>query len=421
MTFVVNDPISFAGRVLETVRAAVLAVDEHGVLRYASPAALRIVGAQMDDVLGCPIEEVLALPADEGTNPIRGCLSDGVARKGRDDVAEVSMGNGRPLQLDILPLTVDGKVAGALVTMNTDTDPDRPVSESVNAQKLEGLGRIAAGVAHEINTPTQYVNDNVHFLRDAVAVLGELIQAGDRIVEKSRRGEPVEDAIAELAAKTQQSGVTDLEREIPDALEQTLEGLSRINRIAGALREFLHPAADEKTAANINRAIENAVAVCRNEWRYVAEVELDFDEGLPSVSCWIHEFSQVILNLVTNAAHSIADRISGTPGEMGRITITTRKRDEFAEIRVCDDGAGIPSDLLHAIFAPFFTTKDTGKGTGQGLALARSVIVDKHSGSIEAESEMGEGAVFTILIPFRETSKEKKLESEGQVRGGLVR
>jgi signal transduction histidine kinase len=421
MTFVVNDPISFAGRVLETVKDAVLAVDELGVLRYASPAAVRIVGRQIDDVLGCPIEEVLKLPADEETNPIRGCLRDGVARKGRGDLTELNKGNGRSLDFDTMPLTMDGKVAGALVSLNTSADPDRPTTESVNAQKLEGLGRIAAGVAHEINTPTQYVNDNVHYLRDALAVLGELVRAGERIVDCSCRGEAVEDAIAELAAKTEQSGVADLEREIPDALEQTLEGLGRINRIAGALREFLHPAADERTFSNINRVIENAVAVCRNEWRYVAEVELDFDEGLPSVSCWIHEFSQVILNLVTNAAHSIADRVAGSPGEMGQITITTRKRDEFAEIRVCDDGVGIPPDLLHAIFTPFFTTKTTGKGTGQGLSLARSVIVDKHGGSIDAESEIGEGAVFTILLPFRENSEGLTVEPEKRGRGGLVR
>lgn len=421
MTFVVNDPISFAGRVLETVKDAVLAVDEHGMLRYASPAAVRIVGRPIDDVLGCPIEEVLKLPTGADANPIRGCLRDGVARKGRDDVTELSKGNGRSLEFDTLPLKLDGKVAGALVALNTSAEPDSPTAQCVNAQKLEGLGRIAAGIAHEINTPTQYVNDNVHYLCDALAVLGELVRAGERIVDCSNRGEAVEDAIAELAAKTEQSGVADFEREIPDALEQTLEGLGRINRIAGALREFLHPAGDEKTVSNINRVIENAVAVCRNEWRYVAEVELDFDEGLPSVSCWIHEFSQVILNLVTNAAHSIADRIAGSPGETGRITITTRKRDEFAEIRVCDDGVGISSDLLQAIFAPFFTTKTTGKGTGQGLALAQSVIVDKHGGSIHADSVMGEGAVFTILLPFRENSEGLKVEPDERVRGGLAR
>ncbi len=421
MTFVVKDPISFAGRVLETVKEAVLAVDEQGVLRYASPAAARIIGRQLDDVLGCPVEGILKPPANADEHPVRGCIRDGVARKGAGGAADSCNGNGRSLDYATVPVTIDGTVVGALVALNSSSEPDRPTTESVNAQKLEGLGRIAAGVAHEINTPTQYVNDNVHFLRDALAVLGELVRVGDRIVECSRRGEPVDEAIAELALKTEQAGVADLELEISEALEQTLEGLGRINRIAAALREFLHPAADEKTAANINRAIENAVAVCRNEWRYVADVELDFDEGLPSVSCWIHEFSQVILNLVTNAAHSIADKVAGSPGEMGHITIATRKRGGYAEIQVCDNGVGIPSDLLHAIFVPFFTTKDAGKGTGQGLALARSVIVDKHSGSIQAESEMGEGAVFTILLPFRETGDNEKVEMEERIRGGLAR
>jgi signal transduction histidine kinase len=421
MTFVVDDPISFAGNVLETVKDAVLAVDENGLVRYVSPAAVRILDCQADDVLGSPIERVLRQPENASEHPVRGCLCDGVARIGQDGAAESSTDNGRPPDYDTVPLRIDGRLAGALVAFNGVTEQQRPTAESVNAQKLEELGRIAGGVAHEINTPTQYVNDNVHFLRDAFEALGDLVRAGERVVECSLQGDSVESAINDLASKTEQSDLRELEQEVPAALEQTLEGLSRINKIAGALRVFLHPATDEKTAADLNRAIENAVAVCRNEWRYVARVELDFDEGMPSVTCWIHEFSQVILNLVINAAHSIADKIAGRPGEMGQITITTRTRGEYAEIKVRDDGVGIPSDLLHAIFAPFFTTKEKGRGTGQGLALAWSVIVDKHGGSIKADSEMGEGAVFTILLPFREVREKEKVELGEPLQGGLVR
>jgi len=421
MTFVVDDPISFAGKVLEAVKDAVLAVDDNGVVRYVSPAAVRLLQCQAEEVLGSPIERVLQPPENTTEHPVRGCLCDGVARNGQDCASESSKSNGRSSEYDIVPLRIDERVAGALVAFNGATEQQRPTAECVNAQKLEELGRIAGGVAHEINTPTQYVNDNVHFLRDAFEALGDLVRAGERVVECSKQGDSVETAINDLASQTEQSGLRELELEVPAALEQTLEGLSRINKIAGALRVFLHPATDEETAADLNRAIENAVAVCRNEWRYVARVELDFDEGMPSVVCWIHEFSQVIMNLVINAAHSIADKIAGRPGEMGLITITTRTHGDYAEIKVRDDGAGIPSDLLHAIFAPFFTTKEKGRGTGQGLALAWSVIVDKHGGSIKADSELGEGAVFTIRMPFRGIREKERAELGEPLQGGLVR
>lgn len=428
MTFVVRDPISFAGRALGAFEKAVLAVDTSGALRYASPTAASLLGREIDDFLGSSVEDVLELPASvAGTadikkiHPVLACLRDGRARSYQEGVVEPGGNGGRSVSYETASVMLDGRVAGALVVINDPCVPQRATADSVNAQKLEGLGRIAAGVAHEINTPTQYVTDNVHFLQDAFGVLGDLVRTGQRIVECSRRGAAVDAAIDELAAKAEQTGLGDLEREIPEALTQTLDGLGRIARIAGALREFLHPVSDEKTAADLNRAIENAVAVCRNEWRYVAEVDLDLDKALPGVTCWIHEFSQVVLNLVTNAAHAIADKMAGKPGELGKIKITTRKRGECAEIKVSDTGTGIPAELLHVVFAPFFTTKKAGRGTGQGLALARSVVVEKHNGSIDVESEVGQGTTFTILLPLRENPAETTPEHVKRRTGGLVR
>ena len=296
MAFVLNDPISFAGAVLRTFNDTVLAVDETGALRYASPAAARLLGQEIENLPGVQVEGVLGSPAmgldparDPYKHPIHVCIREGVARRGQHGAIAAEEGKAMSVRYDAAPLILDGQVAGALVLLNGSCLQERLTAESVNAQKLEGLGRIAAGVAHEINTPTQYVNDNVHFLQDAFGTLADLIRASEQVVECSKRGDPLDAAIADLAKIAGHSGIGDLEREIPDALEQTLDGFSRITRIAGALREFLHPARDEKTAADLNQAIENAVAVCRNEWRYVAEVDLVFDSGLTSVVCWINQ------------------------------------------------------------------------------------------------------------------------------------
>ena len=407
MSAVIDDPISFAGRVLSAFQVAVLGVDRRTLIRYASPAATRVVGREIDDLLGVRVDEVLGtsrpesgMPDHVAGHPVHECIRDGAVRTGMRSVLWPERQDGRVVRYSAARVTKGTEVIGALIAIEDPTAPGQLTPAVMNARKLESLGRIAAGVAHEINTPTQYVNDNVHFLYEAFGILQELVDAGERVVEATSQGGSAADAIAVYAAKAERADVSDLAREIPLALEQTLDGLGRIARIAGALKEFLHPAGEEKTAADLNRAIENAVAVCRNEWRYVAEVELDLEKGLPGVPCWIDELRQVILNLVTNAAHSIAEKGESASGQLGQISISTRSVDGWVEMVVSDSGMGIPAHLLEVVFDPFFTTKEAGRGTGQGLALARSVVVDKHGGSIEVKSQPGQGSRFTVRLPL---------------------
>jgi len=197
-----------------------------------------------------------------------------------------------------------------------------------------------------------------------------------------------------------------LRTEVPKAITQLLDGVEHVARIVRAMKEFSHPGPVEKAPVDINRAIESTALVSRNEWKYVAELITDFDPELPRVPCMAGEFNQVILNLIANAAHAIADVVQASPGAKGTIRISTRCHAPWAEIRVSDTGAGIPEAIQGRIFDPFFTTKPVGKGTGQGLSIAHTVIVQKHGGTISFESAPGAGTTFLVQLPLEDADEQ---------------
>jgi PAS domain S-box-containing protein len=269
----------------------------------------------------------------------------------------------------------------------------------LQAQKLESVGQLAAGIAHEINTPTQYIGDNVRFLKDAFLDLKTLMTSYERLLLAAQDSTLSGDTIQEITAAVEQADAGYLLDEIPKAIDQTLEGVTRVSTLVSAMKEFSHPGTKEKVLVDLNHAINSTITVARNEWKYVADMETDFDPSLPLIPCQAGEFNQVILNLIVNAAHAIANVVRDGSMEKGKITIQTRNCPEWAEIRVQDTGSGIPEGVRTRIFDPFFTTKEIGKGTGQGLAIARSVVVDKHGGTIHFETETGKGTTFVIRLP----------------------
>jgi signal transduction histidine kinase len=207
-------------------------------------------------------------------------------------------------------------------------------------------------------------------------------------------------AVAEIEAAVKSTDSEYLLEEIPRAIEQTLEGVTRVATLVSAMKEFSHPDTKEKVPLDLNRSINSTITVARNEWKYVSDLETDFDATLPLISCLPGEFNQVILNLIVNASHAIAEVTKNGGPAKGKITVQTRNCAEWAEIRIQDSGTGIPEKVRARIFDPFFTTKEIGKGTGQGLAIARSVVVDKHGGSIHFETEEGKGTTFVVRLPY---------------------
>jgi two-component system NtrC family sensor kinase len=269
----------------------------------------------------------------------------------------------------------------------------------LQAQKLESVGQLAAGIAHEINTPTQYIGDNVRFLRDAFQELVTVLDPyGDLFNAVSNNRTTPED-LRKVMDAVHKADIEYLIEEIPKAIDQTLEGVTRVSGLVSAMKEFSHPGTKDKVPIDLNRAIESTLTVSRNEWRYVADLEADFDPQIPLVSCHPGEFNQVILNLVVNASHAIDGAIRESGAQKGTITVQTRNYPTYVEIRIHDSGLGIPEEIRPRIFDPFFTTKEIGKCTGQGLAISRSVIVDKHMGSIDFLTETGVGTTFIVRLP----------------------
>jgi two-component system NtrC family sensor kinase len=277
-----------------------------------------------------------------------------------------------------------------------------------HAQKMESIGQLAAGIAHEINTPTQFIGDNTRFIRDAFGDLKTLLEAQTRLLAAARSGAVPPELITEVEAAAKAADWEYLHEEIPKALGQSLDGIERVTKIVQAMKEFSHPGATEKTAHDLNHAIESTLTVCHSEWKYVAEVVTDFDRSLPPVPVLPGEFNQVILNIVINATHAIADVVHDGEKGKGTITLRTRGAGDWAEIRISDTGTGIPEAVRLRIFDPFFTTKGVGRGTGQGLAIAHSVVVEKHGGTIDFETETGRGTTFVIRLPLKAAGTERK-------------
>ena len=264
------------------------------------------------------------------------------------------------------------------------------------AQKLESVGRLAAGIAHEINTPIQYVGDSVTFLQSARAELEALLVACLAAFDRIAGGESPTDVVAGVRRVQEGIDLEFLHAEIPRAFERTLEGVQRVADIVRAMKEFAHPGHVEQSAADPNHAVQTTLTVARNEYKYSAQIETHLGE-LPDVICNVSELNQVLLNLIVNAAQAV--RESGKDATTGRISITTESVPDRVRIRITDNGCGIPQENLEKIFDPFFTTKEVGLGTGQGLAIARSIVVDKHGGEISVESEPGVGTSFILSLP----------------------
>jgi signal transduction histidine kinase len=369
------------------------------ITRWNSSAA-RVFGLPDTEVVGKPLTDCgIHWLRPDMPDEVRAWLSGGPVRRCDQAPFELN-GDSRLLGLTITPVHVTDQDMTKLLVIGSDTtDRTNLETQLRQAQKLESVGQLAAGIAHEINTPTQYIGDNIRFLKDAFHDLGALVASCQQMLATAPGSNLSRDQVEQVATAVQSADTQFLLDEIPKAIEQSLEGVGRVAALVNAMKEFSHPGTKDKIHLDLNHAIQSTITVARNEWKYVADVVTDFDPSLPMVTCLAGEFNQVILNLIVNAAHAIADVVKEGAFEKGTITVQTRNSGEWVEIRIQDNGAGIPDKIRPRIFDPFFTTKEIGKGTGQGLAIAHSVIVDKHQGTIQFETELGKGTTFVIRLP----------------------
>jgi signal transduction histidine kinase len=311
--------------------------------------------------------------------------------------------------LNVHSVVEDGKVVRHEGMSEDVTERKLLREQLLQAQKLESVGQLAAGIAHEINTPTQYIGDNVRFLKDTFQDLTQVLDIYRRVTLSVGDNGLSRDAVEKVNTEVERFDLGYLLEEGPKAIDQALEGINRVSTLVKAMKEFSHPGTKEKIPLDLNHSIQSTITVARNEWKYVANLETELDPELPPIPCLPGEFNQVILNLIVNSAHAIADTQRDSGGQLGEIKVQTKNYRDWAEIRIQDTGGGIPESIHSRIFEPFFTTKEIGKGTGQGLAIARSVIVDKHDGSIDFESQQGIGTTFIIRLPHDGRKSNGKL------------
>jgi len=390
--------------ILDSTSEGIYGVDLKGDITFMNRSAAKMLGCEVATVLGKNSHSLFHHTRRNGSPyPAQDCAIAGVLKTGQGCHIENEYfwradGSHFDVAYSVFPVLAKGNVTGIVVSFNDTTQQKQMEIELRHAQKLEAVGGLAAGIAHEINTPIQFVSDNTRFLQDAFRDRNKLWDRFEALCAAARNGGASQEILDDIDKVRTEIDADYLSQEIPKALEQMLDGLARVAKIVRAMKEFSHvDQSAEKTAADLNKAMESTLIVARNELKYVADVQAEFGE-LPPVVCNLGDLNQVFLNLLINAAHAIGDVVKGT-GEKGTIGVRTKQDGDWVEIAISDTGTGIPETIREKVFDPFFTTKEVGKGTGQGLALARAIVMEKHGGTLTFDSAVGKGTTFHIRLP----------------------
>jgi len=390
--------------ITDSLCEGVMVVNAQGRIVFANPAVERLLesGHDLGDPDGCPLDAVMTVRTRSGDVGFAGSPFPRALEGGgtiRDDNAAFVTASGKTVSVAYAcsPLGEDGERRSAVISFRDTEALKKAQREALQASRMASVGQLAAGIAHEINTPIQYVGDNLHFIDDALTKLMSVVAAGRELAVDAKAAPAVAGAAAKFDAAMAAVKVPFLLAEVPAAVGESLDGIAQIARIVLSMKEFSHPGTQAKTMTDINRSLDSTLTVSRNVWKHTAEVVREFDPALPPVLCHAGELNQVFLNLIVNAAHAIES--SGKPLP-GTITVATSHDNGHVVVKVADTGTGVPEAIRDRIFDPFFTTKAVGKGTGQGLAICRDTVVTKHGGGMEvADSDTG-GAVFIVHLPI---------------------
>ena len=389
-------------RTIDSMSEMVAVVDKNNTIVRVNKPFQEKMGLSFQEILGKPCffcEECERVATDQC--PHAKTIQDGLIYK--NEIYEKNWES--YLEVTTVPYsTAEGSIGGSVHIIRdiseqrkAEQEKEKLQAKLLHAEKMKSVGLLAAGIAHEINTPTQYVGSNIEFIEEAAE---DITSCMDRILAVADVAPaPIKDKLVSIIDDVDWDF---LKEELPQAITQSRDGITRVVNIVQAMKEFSHPGSREKIAHNLNRIIESTITVASNEWKYAAKITKDFEDPLPMVPLLIDEMGQVILNILVNAVHAISEKLGDNPdGLLGEIAISTRSDENGVELCIKDSGNGMTEEVQKHIFDPFYTTKEVGKGTGQGLAISHDVIVDKHQGSITVESKQGEGTLFRIRLPFQ--------------------
>ncbi len=389
--------------IFEFAAQGIVTVDQQRQIKTFNPAAESIFGIRSTEAVD---QEFLTLFCEQDSPRVIKLLDSPTAAP-QELLALRTDGSERVVEVVISGVKRSGKNE-LIVLIQDRTGRQQLEAQLRHAQKMESVGQLAAGIAHEINTPIQFVGDNLRFLGNSFEEIERHLQLLDGGSSKDA-GQAVVNQERKQKDQLAQSKDLDFVRaEIPQAIEQSIVGIERVATIVQAMKEFSHPGSASPTAVDVNNALKSTISVSRSEWRYVADLRTEFDEDLPIISGHVGDLSQAFLNIIVNAAHAIE---ANTDLDKGEIVISTKTKAGFVLVEISDNGCGISETDLPRVFEPFYTTKEVGKGTGQGLSVVHSVIVDKHNGKIEVDSHLGRGTKLTVLLPIEFNSLGKDTDA----------
>ncbi len=387
-----------------SISNVIIGVSRNDVITHWNNVAEKIFGIPQSEIIG---KSFIECNFQWDWNDIYVGIADTIIDGKPITLSEINfiMADGKKgiISVTINPLrnTPDDPIQGFLILGEDHTEQHKLEQQLMRVSNLEAIGQLSAGISHEINSPMQYICDNIDFIENKFSLIKELNEKSNALLEKSSLIETLKPLADEIISFNNRNSINKLINEIPEALNDAVDGTERIKKIITAMKRFSHPGGDKKELTNINQIIGNLIIISRNEWKYVADCIQELDENLPVIPCIESELNQVLLNLIVNARDAISEAISKKTISKGIIKISTALAAEGVEIRISDNGCGIPESIRTKIFNPFFTTKGVGKGTGQGLAISQTIIVNNLNGSISFESAVNQGTEFIIILPVK--------------------
>ncbi len=393
---------------LNSIGSMLIKIDDTDVIDLFNPVAERTFGVPKEQVVG---KRLMEAPLSWDWKKVYKEIALKGSKHEVTHIEELKFkkpdGSKGLMEIVIHPIydEAEDKYKGILFLGEDITKKQETAILKAQAQKLESIGELAAGIAHEINTPIQYVASNLEFLAESYQDSLEYIEKVEDMLTKLATGHGDQDSIQTLAQMKEELDFDYLVEEVPQAISQSASGMEKVATIVGAMKTFSHPSVNEKIPVDINETLDTAISISTNEWKYVAKIEKHFDPNLPITPAFPNELNHAFLNLIVNASHALEEKFSSSENHdiKGIIDISTRLTEDAIEICVSDNGNGVPEDIRDKIFDQFFTTKQAGKGTGQGLSITHAAIVMKHKGQISVtDSSMG-GAKFIVKIPLKAT------------------